>query len=108
MTHEERQILSKLYFKQISRQQFLEQYPIDLKDNETHIFLVLKDAFDRQNKDDLNLALTLAIFGANIIYTDEFVEVLCHILKGKWHQRHEDIVSMLQVIKSPKSIDTLY
>lgn len=108
MTNEEKQIVNKFYFNEISKKQFLEQYPVDLKENERHIYLSLKEAFDKQSEDALNLALTLAIFSINIIYTDEFVELLCLLLKAKWHHQHENIVTMLQGIKSPKSIESLY
>lgn len=37
-----------------------------------------------------------------------FVELLCLLLKERWHYQHENIVTMLQSIKSPNCIDTLY
>ena len=108
MKAEEKLLVSKLYFSQITKEQFLEQYPIDLKHNEGHIYSCVKEAFDNKNADDLSLALTLIIFCINIIYTNEFVELLCLLLKEKWHQEHENIVMMLESIKSPKSVDVLY
>jgi hypothetical protein len=108
MTNEEKQLLNKFYLRQISEGDFLERYPVDLKKNEKHIYLSIKEAYDTQNGDDLGLALTLAVFATPICYTDEFVELLCLLLKAKWHYQHENIATMLQSIKSPKSIDTLY
>lgn len=60
-----------------------------------------------ENKNEKGLANTLAIIchdGADSDYTD----VLLHLLDEKWHISEEDIVSILELIKDPKSVDKLY
>lgn len=50
---------------------------------------------------------TLAIIyndGADCDYTD----ILLSLLDEKWHISEKDIVSILELIKDPKSIDKLY
>ena len=37
-----------------------------------------------------------------------FVEILCQLLEEDWHIEHEDIVSIFEDIREPKSIDALY
>ena len=99
MTEEEKQIVNRFYFGQITKEEFLEQFPVDLNNEERYIYLSLKDSFDKKSKDDLELVLTLVVFSKRVVYTDEFVELLCLLLKAHWHQQHENIVMMLQNIK---------
>ncbi|MBY0536941.1 MAG: HEAT repeat domain-containing protein [Chitinophagaceae bacterium] len=59
------------------------------------------------NKDDKGLANTLAVMyndGADNDYTD----ILLQLLDEKWHTSEEDIISVLELIKDPKSVDKLY
>jgi len=59
------------------------------------------------NKDDKGLANTLAVIcndGADRDYTD----ILLQLLDEKWHTSEEDIISILELIKDPKSVDKLY
>lgn len=66
---------------------------------------LLKNNFS--NKDAEGLSYTLAVIyddGADSDYTD----TLLLLLDEKWHISEEDIVSVLELIKDPKSIDKLY
>ena len=108
MTEEERSIINQFYFSEISKELFLEFYPVDFKKDKEHIFLSVKSAYEARNSGDLDLALTLIIFDTDIVDADRFVELLCLLLRETWHQQHENITRILQEIKSPKSIDTLY
>ena len=66
---------------------------------------LLKDSVT--NKDDKGLANTLAVIcndGADRDYTD----ILLQLLDEKWHISEEDIISVLELIKDPKSVDKLY
>lgn len=59
------------------------------------------------DKNGNGLANTLAIIcndGADRDYTD----ILLQLLDEKWHISEEDIVSILELIKDPKSINKLY
>lgn len=59
------------------------------------------------NKNDKELANTLAVIindGADGDYTD----ILLQLLDETWHTSEEDIISILELIKDPKSIDKLY
>lgn len=71
----------------------------------TETLSLLKD--NVANKDAQGLANTLAVIcndGADREYTD----ILLLLLDEKWHTSEEDIVSVLELIKDPKSIDKLY
>lgn len=110
MTNDERQILKQFNSGSISKDEVMKLYPIDLQSDvaSDHVFSLIKKAFENQDGSDFDLALNLIVFVPNIAYTDEFVGLLCKSLKGHWHRRHEDIALMLESIKSPKSVDTLY
>ena len=60
-----------------------------------------------ENKNEKGLANTLAVIcndGADCDYTD----ILLKLLDEKWHTSEEDIISVLELIKDPKSVDKLY
>ncbi|UIR56451.1 HEAT repeat domain-containing protein [Sphingobacterium sp. SRCM116780] len=66
---------------------------------------LLEDNFS--NKNVKGLCNTLAVIcndGADRDYTN----ILLQLLDEKWHISEEDIVSVLELIKDPKSIDKLY
>jgi hypothetical protein len=59
------------------------------------------------NKNERGLANTLSVIcndGADGDYTD----ILLQLLDETWHVSEEDIVSVLELIKDPKSVDKLY
>lgn len=59
------------------------------------------------NKDEKGLANTLAVIcndGADSDYTD----ILLQLLDEQWHISEEDIISVLELIKDPKSVGKLY
>jgi len=59
------------------------------------------------NKNEKGLANTLAIIyndGADSDYTD----ILLQLLDEEWHISEEDIISVLELIKDPKSVEKLY
>jgi hypothetical protein len=81
-------------FPKEKRLQFKEQTLSLLKNNTT-------------NKNEKGLAHTLAVIcndGADRDYTD----ILLHLLDEKWHTFEEDIISILELIKDPKSVEKLY
>lgn len=66
---------------------------------------LLKD--NVKNKNDKGLANTLAVIcndGADSDYTD----ILLQLLDEQWHTSEEDIISVLELIKDPKSVDKIY
>ena len=101
-------IINDFYLGKISKEEFLKQFPIDFAKNKEYILLSIKEAYQNKSSDDLDLALALIVFNTKVIYEDEFIKLLFSLLRETWHRQHENIVTMLQVIKSPESIDVLY
>ncbi|MFJ3812160.1 HEAT repeat domain-containing protein [Streptomyces sp. NPDC090073] len=66
---------------------------------------LLQDAMERQDADDVEMALIVhAAAGAS---DEEFLEPLTELFPTEWHRAHEDIVSMLGRLRSPKTVPTL-
>ena len=108
MTETEKKIINEFYFGRMSRDELLRQYPVDLKKDKKHIYLAVRTAFEHRDSQELSFALALIVFDPSIVNTEEFVELLCLLLREKWHPEHENIATILQAIKSPKSVDALY
>jgi hypothetical protein len=108
MIQEEKQILLDFIMRKISEEEVLQKYLFDLKNDKNYIFSAIKKAAEGENAEDLEYSFYLLFFNKAIIFQEEFIELICKLLKGKWHYQHENIVTMLQSIKSPLSINVLY
>lgn len=66
---------------------------------------LLRDAMERRDADDVEMALIVkAAAGASV---EEFMEPLIELFPADWHRDHEDIVSTLGELRSPKTVPTL-
>jgi hypothetical protein len=68
----------------------------------------LENAYKNKDAVVVEYGKSIRLFDDELISTDKYVEVLRKLLNENWHYRHEDIASILQGIKSPKSIEALY
>jgi hypothetical protein len=66
---------------------------------------LLRDAMERRDADDVEMALI--VHGAADASVEEFMEPLIELFPAEWHREHEDIVSMLGKLRSPKTVPTL-
>ncbi|MGX1548537.1 HEAT repeat domain-containing protein [Streptomyces adustus] len=66
---------------------------------------LLRDAMERRDADDVEMALI--VHGAADASVEEFLEPLIELFPAEWHREHEDIVSMLGKLHSPKTVPTL-
>jgi len=41
-------------------------------------------------------------------YSALHTDILCQLLQEHWHDRHEDIIMTLEVIKDPRSVEDIY
>ncbi|MGW4778464.1 HEAT repeat domain-containing protein [Streptomyces filamentosus] len=74
-------------------------------DGEALALRLLRDAMERQDADDVEMALILhAAAGASV---EEFLEPLTELFPADWHRDHEDIVRMLGRLRSPRTVPTL-
>ncbi|WP_426366921.1 HEAT repeat domain-containing protein [Streptomyces sp. E-08] len=74
-------------------------------DGGTLALRLLRDAMERRDADDVEMALILhAAAGASV---EEFMEPLIELFPAEWHRDHEDIVRMLGRLRSPETVPTL-
>ncbi|MEU7390106.1 hypothetical protein [Streptomyces tanashiensis] len=66
---------------------------------------LLRDSMERRDADDVEMALI--VHGAADASAEEFLEPLIELFPAEWHREHEDIVSMLGTLRSPKTVPTL-
>ncbi|MFE2103486.1 hypothetical protein [Streptomyces sp. NPDC059468] len=66
---------------------------------------LLRDAMERRDADDVEMALI--VHSAADASAEEFLEQLIELFPAEWHRKHEDIVSMLGELHSPKTVPTL-
>ncbi|GGY40929.1 hypothetical protein [Streptomyces djakartensis] len=66
---------------------------------------LFQDAMERQDADDVEMALI--VHGAADASVEEFLELLIELFPAEWHRGHEDIVSMLGTLHSPRTVPTL-
>ncbi len=100
----------KFYQGLFSREDFLDDYWDQFPEGQLLHFKketlsLLKDTLTEKKEDSLANVL-------DIIYTDgtdsDYTDPLFALLNEHWHVDHENIVSILELIKDPRSIDKLY
>lgn len=96
----------KFYKKLLNGEIYFDEFPQErlLRFKKETLSLLKENA---KNEDQEGLETTLSILfydGADADYTD----ILLQLLDEKWHISEEDIISVLELIKDPKSVDKLY
>ncbi len=106
MNENERKLISKLIINEITEQQFLSEFTVNVVQHPSCVFELLERAYNEENADDIEQLIGIA--GRFNLFTESNAELLCNLLEARWHYRHEDIARALQSIKSPNSIECLY
>lgn len=96
----------KFYKKLLNGEIYFDEFPQErlLRFKKETLSLLKENA---KNEDQEGLETTLSVLfydGADADYTD----ILLQLLDEKWHISEEDIISVLELIKDPKSVDKLY
>ncbi|MDX6356396.1 MAG: hypothetical protein QOF98_3299, partial [Streptomyces sp.] len=66
---------------------------------------LLREALDRQDGEDVELALIVSFaFG----FTASDLELLLPLSRAEWHHKHEDVVTALGKLRQPAGVDALY
>lgn len=106
MKDNDKELVFQLVFNRISEQEFSNKFTVDIKHNPDYIFEVLNSASIYKNEEDFEDAMIVACrFN---LFSEKNVDFLCRLLAVEWHHKHEDIVRILQSIKSPNSIEYLF
>lgn len=100
----ERRLILDLLLKRISEDEFYRSYPLARGEASHAGQVMLARALKERDAAGAEFGLYL---GARFGITDEYLDVLLELATAPWHERHEDIVDALAILKSPKSVDTL-
>ena len=109
MTEEQRKLCRDLIIfpngqSRITKEEFLRRFPSAVEHGKLASRL-LEDAYRAQDGEDLECALTIGFaFG----FAPEHTKTLCHLVEADWHVRHEDVVSALDKLRSPETVEALF
>lgn len=106
MTNNERMIIDKFMDRDISEEQFMEQFPINIVDNSSDFRKMLEAAYDEKNEEDIDYLFYIG-FTFNV-FNENDVDYLCKLMREPWHHQHEDIATLFDFLKSSLSIECLY
>lgn len=103
MTPEERQLVTDLFFNQISDEDFLKHFKSS--DGRRLSLERLEEALRSQNGEDVGCAMTI---GFTFGFIDEHLELLLPLAAAPWHSSHEDIISVIDRFRAPGAVQSLY
>ncbi|MBL7977136.1 MAG: HEAT repeat domain-containing protein [Bacteroidetes Order II. Incertae sedis bacterium] len=96
----------KFYKKLLNGEIYFDEFPQErLLRFKKETLSLLKENVKNEDQEGLETTLSVLFYdGADADYTD----ILLQLLDEKWHTSEEDIISVLELIKDPKSVDKLY
>ncbi len=102
MTKEERQLVYALATKKIEPADFLERF--HSSDGRILCAELLNDAIRSKNSEDVEWAL---IVGYTFGFSDQHLNTLLFLSGERWHFKHEDVVTALGRLKTPRAVKAL-
>ncbi len=105
MNKEEMELIDELIIQSITRDEFLDRFPVDLRVNKNYLFETLQKAITNKDAEELEAVSTLIGMFDN--YT-KYINILCFLILEKWHYMHENIADKFQILKMPETVDCLY
>lgn len=94
MNETELKLLEQLAFGEITEEQFLKDYPVNLEQDKKHLISLINTA--TKEKDGENLDLLLEVIASLEIYEDfDFQSKYRDLIKENWHRMHEELVDSL-------------
>ncbi|MFY0602135.1 MAG: hypothetical protein JXR03_20840 [Cyclobacteriaceae bacterium] len=107
MTDNEKDLIMQLTLGSIDQGSFLKKFGKGLESIPYYIHENLKNALILEDADFVEYGLLLG-FNFSFPEKQDFINVLSSLLLQEWHYKHEDIARILQKLKSPESVDSLY
>lgn len=102
----EEKLILELALNSISKNEFLKKFPVKILENTKYLKDLLETALRLKDPDLVENALILA-FTFDLV-TIEHIAILCDLLSVEWHREHENIAMLLQQLKAPRSVESLY
>jgi len=88
------------------KQTFLNEFTVDVTKYPHYVFELLQLAFNEKNADDVEYCLMIG--SSFSLFTAEFSSIFCDLILSDWHHEHENIASILQGLKCPNTVSSLY
>jgi hypothetical protein len=104
MTTKERELVMALATQKLSQADFLSRFR-DSTDGQQLCGDLLTEAIQSKAAEDVECALMV---GYTFGFTDDHLERLLELVSAPWHFKHEDIVTALGQLKSPKAVEGLH
>ncbi|RFM25561.1 HEAT repeat domain-containing protein [Deminuibacter soli] len=104
MTDNEKELILELAANAITKRDFLIHYAKPVND------VIVLDGVEKAciEKDPEGIEYQLLLGFLFDCFTEQFSSLLCKLLGEEWHYKHEDIVFILQKLKSPNTVECLY
>ena len=106
MTKAEQALIEALYRKEISREEFLARFPLNVALHPEYLVQLLRRAYQEQSAEDVDYALLISHLAPGVPVG--LTAILGELVVVDWHYSHENIVHWLQGLKDPLSIEPLY
>lgn len=106
MINVERELLHKLMSRAITPDIFLKEFTVDVSKNPLYVRELLEKAYLEHEANDVEYLL-IALFRFQL-FIEDYIDILCKLMIETWHYQHENIASIFQKIKSPRTIECLY
>lgn len=104
MTNRERELIVELAANSITKDFFLDRFP--RKVDENSVLELIEASYNDQNYEDLECAILLTFIFST--FSNKYVDILCKLIVEDWHFQHENVAMILQKLKQPESVDSLY
>ena len=88
------------------KQEFLNEFHVGKSELSDCIKDLLQTAYNEKNAEDVDYSLFIGF--AFDVFTEDFSDILCKLIEESWHFQHENIASILQKLKMPNTIKSLY
>lgn len=108
MNQSEKKIINDYRFSRITKNEFLQQVPLSLKNDKRLAQSILTKAFQDKNKEILDIGFAIMLIQADLFGFPVDTKILCNLLLESWHFSHEDIAMVLQDIKDPSTVECLF
>ena len=88
------------------KDKFIKDFTVNVKKNPNYLISLLEIAYKEKNALDVYYSLCIGFHFD--LFTKDFVNIFIKLIESDWHNEHEDIASIMQYLKSPKTVNCLY
>ena len=109
MTEEQRKLCGALALfpngrRRMNKEDFVRRFPSAVEHGRLAP-RILEDAYKARESRDLECALIIGfVFG----FAPQHTKILSHLVEADWHVRHEDVVSALDKLRTPGTVEALF